>query len=53
MTFLFETICGPRILFEALKFGNSFFFQIVQMTLDGKMTKTKIVDLDYFIRNHL
>jgi hypothetical protein len=38
------------------------FFRIVQMTLDGKMTKTKIVDLDeiynfivdnYFIRNHL
>ena len=37
-------------------------FQIVQTTLDEKMTKTKIVDLDeiynfivdnYFIRNHL
>ena len=38
------------------------FFQIVQTTLDEKMTKTKVVDLDeiynfvvdnYFIRNHL
>jgi hypothetical protein len=37
-------------------------FRIVQTTLDGKMTKTKVVDPDeiynfvvdnYFIRNHL
>ena len=61
MTFSFETIYGPRILFEALKFWNSI-FQIVQTALDAKMTKTKVVDLDeiynfivdnYFIRNHL
>ena len=61
MTFSFENIYGPRILFEALKFWNSI-FQIVQTTLDGKTTKTKVVDLDeiynfvvdnYFIRNHL
>ena len=61
MTFSFETTYGPIILFEALKFWNSI-FQIVQMTLDGKTTKTKVVDLDeiynfvvdnYFIRNHL
>jgi hypothetical protein len=38
------------------------FFWIIQTTLDGKMTKTKVVDLDEiynfvvdndFIRNHL
>ena len=61
MTFSFETMYGPRILFEALKFWNSIFL-IVQTTLDGKMTKTKVVDLNeifnfvannYFIRNHL
>ena len=45
MTFSFENIYGPRILFEALKFWN-LIFQIVQTTLDGKMTKTKIEDLD-------
>ena len=61
MTFSFETIYGPRILFEALKFWNSFFW-IIQMALDEEMTKSKVVELDeiynfvvdnYFIRNHL
>ena len=59
--FSFETIYGPRILFEVLKFWNSIFW-IVQTTLDGKTTKTKVIDLDeiynfvvdnYFIINHL
>jgi hypothetical protein len=61
MTFSFEIIYGPKILFVVLIILNPFFLNC-KTTSDGKMTRSKVVDFDetynflvesFFIRNHL
>ena len=42
MTFLFEIIWGPKIVAQVLMFWNS----NLSNNLDGKTTKTEVVDLD-------
>jgi hypothetical protein len=52
MTVLLETIYGPRILFEGLKFWNLIFLNCTN-DLRWKNDQRHFVVDNYFIRNHL